>query len=284
MSGPLRPEDDRFANGTTDIGFICPPSYLWLTDGPTPSVELVPLAPVHDDARNGGRPAYVSDVVVRADADIGSFADLADRRVGYNERASLSGFVSLLSRLDLDGHDVGFFGELRQVGSHQRALALIESGDIDAAAVDANVLRAWAATRSDGGGVVRSVDVLGPFPVQPVVVRSGGEPGLAAAVAEQLLRPRARLRCRSLRRHRVRSGEPRRLCRSGSARRTRQRAASAGVGTGLTRRIGRRPSRRSTPDGVFEELERGFLGGPDVGFDRLVVAVSELARIVVATR
>ena len=126
MSGPLAPEDDRFANGTTDIGFICPPSYLWLTDGPTPSVELVPLAPVHDDDRNGGRPAYVSDVVVRADADIGSFADLADRRVGYNERASLSGFVSLLSRLDGAGHDVGFFGEFRQVGSHQRALALIE--------------------------------------------------------------------------------------------------------------------------------------------------------------
>lgn len=189
MSGPLAPEDDRFANGTTDIGFICPPSYLWLTDGPSPSVELVPLAPIHDDDRNGGRPAYVSDVVVRADADIESFPGLAGRRVGYNERASLSGFVSLLSRLDRDGHDVGFFAELRQVGSHQRALALIESGEIDAAAIDANVLRAWRANRSDGGRAVRSVDVLGPFPVQPVVVRSGAEPGLAAAVAGQLARP-----------------------------------------------------------------------------------------------
>lgn len=189
MSGPLSPEDDRFARGTTDIGFICPPSYLWLTDGIQPSVELVPLAPVHDDVRNGGRPAYVSDLVVRADADIGSFADLAGRRVGFNERASLSGFVSLLSRLERDGHDVGFFGELRQVGSHHRALSLIESGEIDAAAIDANVFRAWCATRSDGGHTVRSADVLGPFPVQPVVVRSGAEPGLAAAVAEQLVRP-----------------------------------------------------------------------------------------------
>ena len=189
MSGPLSPQDDRFANGTTDIGFICPPSYLWLTDGPIPSIELVPLAPVHVDPRNGGRPSYFSDVVVRADADIGSFADLAGRRVGYNERASLSGFVSLLSRLDHDGLDVGFFGELRQVGSHRRALALIESGEIDAAAIDANVLRTWRAERTDGGAVVRSADVLGPFPVQPVVVRSGAEPGLAAAVAEQLARP-----------------------------------------------------------------------------------------------
>ena len=189
MSGPLAPQDDRFAMGTTDVGFICPPSYLWLADRPTPSVELVPVAPVYDDDRTGGRPAYVSDVVVRADADIESFADLAGRRVAYNERASLSGFVSLLSRLDHDGRDVGFFGELRRVGSHQRALALIESGDIDAAAVDANVLRAWAQARSDGGRAIRSVDVLGPFPVQPIVVRSVAEPGLAAAVGAQLARP-----------------------------------------------------------------------------------------------
>ena len=189
MSGPLSPEDDRFARGTTDIGFICPPSYLWLSEGVNPSVELVPLAPVHDDVRNGGRPAYVSDVVVRADADIGSFADLAGRRIGFNERLSLSGFVSLLSRLDRDGLDVGFLGELRQVGSHHRALSLIESGEIDAAAIDANVLRAWRATRSDGGRAVRSAAVLGPFPIQPVVVRSGAEPGLAAAVAEQLALP-----------------------------------------------------------------------------------------------
>ncbi len=189
MSGPLAPEDDRFANGTTGIGFICPPSCLWLTGGPTPSVELVPLGPVHDDERNGGRPVYVSDVVVRADADVVSFADLAGRRVGDNERASLSGFVSLLSRLDGEGHDVDFFGELRQVGSHRRALALIESGDIDAAAIDANVLRAWPVERPDGDPSVRSVDVLGPFPVQPVVVRARAEPGLAAAVAAQLARP-----------------------------------------------------------------------------------------------
>lgn len=189
MSGPLSPEDDRFANGTTDIGFICPPSYLWLTDGSTPSVELVPLAPVHDDPRNGGRPSYLSDVVVRADADIASFADLAGRCVGFNERASLSGFVSLLSRLDQDGHDVDFFGELRQVGSHRHALALIEAGEIDAAAIDANVLRTWCGERADGGAAVRSADVLGPYPVQPVVVRSGAEPGLVAAVAEQLARP-----------------------------------------------------------------------------------------------
>ncbi len=186
MSGPLSPEDDRFAAGTTDVGFICPLSYLWLTNGDRPSVRLVPRAPVYDDPRNGGRPTYCSDVVVRADDPIDGFADLAGRRVGFNERASLSGFVSLLARLAADGLDVGFFGELRQVGSHRRALELIESGEIDAAAIDANVWRAWCRERPDGGAGLRSADGLGPHPVQPVVVRASAEPGLAEFVAELL--------------------------------------------------------------------------------------------------
>lgn len=189
MSGPLSVEDDRFAAGLTDVGFICPPSYLWLNDGSRPGVQLVPLAPIFDDPRNGGRPVYVSDVVVRVDAAIESFADLRGRRVGYNERASLSGFVSLLARLDDEGLDVDFFGELRQVGSHHRALAMIEAGELDAAAIDANVLRAWRRTRPDGGATLRSADALGPYPVQPVVVRAGAGPELVDAIAAELAAP-----------------------------------------------------------------------------------------------
>jgi phosphonate transport system substrate-binding protein len=189
ISGPISAADDRFALGLTDIGFVCPPSYLWLTNRPRPSVALVPLAPVHDDPRNEGKPSYVSDVVVRADDSIGSFADLRDRRVGFNERASLSGFVSLLAKLLDSGLDLDFFGELRQVGSHRRALALIEDGELDAAAIDANVWRAWRQARPDGGSALRSADVLGPFPAQPVVVRAGAGPELVEAVAAELTRP-----------------------------------------------------------------------------------------------
>ena len=169
-SGPISAADDRFAAGLTDVGFLCLPSYLWLTERLQPSVALVPLAPIHDDPRTGGEPTYVSDLVVRSDAGIRCFSDLAGKRVGFNERASLSGFVSLVSRLRNDGLDVDFFGELRQVGSHRRVLELIEAGELDAAAIDANVWRGWCRQRADGGAALRSVDVLGPFPVQPVVV------------------------------------------------------------------------------------------------------------------
>lgn len=189
MSGPMTPEDDRFALGLTDVGFVCPPSYLWLTAGDRAGVELVPLAPIYDDPRNGGRPEYVSDIMVRADADIDGFDDLAGRLVGFNERASLSGFVCLLAALVERGLDLDHFGELRQVGSHRRALDLIERGQIDAAAIDANVLAAWRRERPDGGAVLRSIEVLGPHPVQPVVVRAGADPDLLPTVTSVLARP-----------------------------------------------------------------------------------------------
>ncbi|MEM7339907.1 MAG: phosphate/phosphite/phosphonate ABC transporter substrate-binding protein [Actinomycetota bacterium] len=189
ISGPISVADDRFTQGLTDVGFLCPPSYLWLTEGSDPSVTLVPLAPVHDDPRNGGRPQYVSDVIVRKDSGITSFADLEGRRVGYNEPASLSGFVSMLARLDRDELGVDFFGEWRQVGSHRAALTSILSGEIDAAAIDANVLRTWASENPDAAAALRSVDVLGPFPVQPVVARASAGSELVDALAAELARP-----------------------------------------------------------------------------------------------
>lgn len=189
ISGPLSPEDDPFATGETDVGFLCPPSYLWLTRRPQPSVTLVPLAPIHDDPRTGGRPVYLSDLVVRADSPLADFTDLAGRRVGFNDRASLSGFGCLLARLEADGLDPSFFAELRQVGSHRRALDLIDSGQIDAAAIDGNVWRTWCDEQPGRRHRLRSIDALGPHPVQPVVTRASAGPELAQDVADQLARP-----------------------------------------------------------------------------------------------
>ena len=122
---------------------------------------------------------------------LGSFA--ADGqcagRVGFNEPASLSGFVSLLAHLDGIGKDTTFFGELRQVGSHHTALELIQRGEIDGAAIDANVWRSWREENPESVATLASVEVLGPYPVQPVVVRAAAGPDLAGLVAEQLARP-----------------------------------------------------------------------------------------------
>ncbi len=181
ISGPLKPEDDRFTLGSTDVGFLCPPAYVWLRTPPVDSVRLVPLAPVHDDPRNDGRPVYFSDIVVRHDAPFDRFDDLAGARFGYNDPSSLSGHLSVLSRLAEDGLDPYFFGTFERVGGHRDALERILDGRLDAAAIDANVWRTWKADNPRSARGLRSTDALGPHPVQPVVVRK--------ELADDLLEP-----------------------------------------------------------------------------------------------
>jgi len=191
MSGPLSPETDRFAQGLTDIGFVCPPSFSWLVGGQDPSVVLVPRAPVYTYAASSGTAVYYSEVVVRADSGMAEFGDLAGRRVGYNDGASLSGFVSVLDRLVDDGRDPGWFGTFKCVGSHRTALELIRAGDIDAAAIDINVYHSWQHEHPTEAAELVSIATLGPYPVQPIVLRTGLAPALLDSVTAQLDRPEA---------------------------------------------------------------------------------------------
>jgi ABC-type phosphate/phosphonate transport system substrate-binding protein len=164
ISGPLAGDDDLFAGGAADVGFLCAPSFRWL-NASWRSVELLPL-PVPSDPRAEGRPVYFADVVVRADAPARTFADLAGTRWSFNDRNSKSGWFSMLERIKPHQPEA-FFGEIIAAGSHLRSLELVANGAADAAAIDSNVLRA------NPNRVLRVIESWGPFPIQPAVVRAG---------------------------------------------------------------------------------------------------------------
>jgi phosphonate transport system substrate-binding protein len=170
-SGPPRGVPDPFSEGELDVGFFCAPPYIWLRERAHPPVDLVPFGLVFDDPRGGGRPVYFSDIVVRADHPARSFADLVNARWGYNDRESLSGYYSVVQTAAEHGADASFLGRLRDMGSHLASLRALRRGDIDAAAVDSVVLalrwRRDPALRTD----LRAVHGLGPWPIQPVVMR-----------------------------------------------------------------------------------------------------------------
>jgi phosphonate transport system substrate-binding protein len=154
-----------------DLGFLCAPPYIWLRERPDPPAELVPYGLVFDDPRGAGRPVYFSDIVVRADHPARSFADLVNARWGYNDRESLSGYYSVLQAAAEHGADASFVGRLREMGSHLASLRALRRGAIDAAAVDSVVLALrW---RRDGAlrRELRVVHGLGPWPIQPIVMR-----------------------------------------------------------------------------------------------------------------
>jgi phosphonate transport system substrate-binding protein len=185
-SGPPRDIPDPFSRGEVDLGFFCAPPYIWLRERQGSPVELVPFGLVFDDPRGGGRPVYFSEIVVRADNPARSFRDLVNARWGYNDRESLSGYYSVLQTAAEHGADAAFLGRLHDTGSHLASLRALRRGTIEAAAIDSTVLalcqRRDRGLRSD----LRVVHGLGPWPIQPIVMRRSlpvrVKAGLVAAV------------------------------------------------------------------------------------------------------
>jgi len=184
-SGPL-PGGDPFQRDEADVGFMCAPSLVRLRAADDPSVELIPVAPVWADERTNGLPVYFSDVVVRADSNIGSFDRLRGRTWAYNDERSLSGWHSVLHRLRDVPSGSEFFSKTVASGSHLESLRLLIQGRVDAAAIDSNVLSMERAKHPEYRVLLRVIESWGPYPIQPVVVRSSLPDEIKSQIAAHL--------------------------------------------------------------------------------------------------
>lgn len=187
VSGPVRGGEDPFSKGEADVGFMCAPSFLWLREMEEPPVELAGAAPVFRDERAPGRPVYFSEVVVNRDRPISSFDRLRGRSMAYNDPCSLSGYYNLLKKLAEIGEDRSFFSRIVCSRSHLNSLKMVAAGEVDAAAIDSNVLRIALQSDPELGGRLRVIESLGPFPIQPVVFRSALRTELKDILRDALL-------------------------------------------------------------------------------------------------
>lgn len=168
----------ELGQGEIDAAFVCSPPLIWLRG----AVEAV-AAPILADPRFGGSPLYCSDVVVARDSALNSLADLRGARWAINECSSWSGYWVTLERI----RSWSFFSEVVIAGFHQRAMRLVAAGEVDAAAIDCQVLAVESAADPELAGALRVIDTLGPAPSQPVVVRSGLPEATKIKLAARLL-------------------------------------------------------------------------------------------------
>jgi phosphonate transport system substrate-binding protein len=162
-----------------DVGFVCGLPYVQLTrQGEAPVEPLA--APVLKGDRYGGQPIYFSDVVVRRDSPVRSFAELRGRSWCYNETQSQSGYGITRYHLVQLGETCGFFGEVVEAGWHERSLRLVRSGDVDATAIDSQVLAIAQRDQPELAADIRILDSLGPSTIQPVVASRRLCPSLRA--------------------------------------------------------------------------------------------------------
>lgn len=198
FSGPQKGVRDPFSTGDADVGFMCAPSFVWLRELRPPPVELLGVAPVFEDDRNLGRPVYFCDVVVRRDGPLRSFAELEGGSWAYNDTCSLSGYYSLVEKLTQLAADESYFDQMFCSGSHLNSIEAVVSGEVDAAAIDSNVLRIRLREVPALREQLRVIESWGPFPIQPVVVRSTLHPELKERLRAAFLSTQENPRTRRL--------------------------------------------------------------------------------------
>jgi phosphonate transport system substrate-binding protein len=152
-----------------EVCFVCSlPYVMFEREGISPAEPVA--APVLAGERYGGLPVYFSDVIVHRDSAIKSFADLRGRSWAYNEPLSHSGYGITRYHLVRMGETEGFFGRVIEAGFHEESMRLVADGEVDASAIDSQVLA--VALRDDAvlAERLRVIDALGPSTIQPVAV------------------------------------------------------------------------------------------------------------------
>lgn len=170
-SGPAPGQSDALLDGKAHVGFVCAPTLARLAQAGNESLIALGVGPVFDDPRNSGRPVYFTDLLVRADEPVTGLEELSGRIFGYNDARSWSGHGAIHTALSASGRDFGLFGETVVTGSHLRSLKALREGQIDACAIDGNVLGVLRRTDPLALNTLRVVTSWGPHPIQPVVVR-----------------------------------------------------------------------------------------------------------------
>jgi phosphonate transport system substrate-binding protein len=174
------------ANDRNEVCFVCSLPYV-LFERRGLHVAVPVAAPVIQGERYGGRPVYYSDVVVRRESPFGSFRDLRGCSWAYNEPLSWSGYGITRFHLVTLGETGGFFGSVVEAGFHREALRMVAAGEVDAAAIDSQVLAIELREDPDLAERVRTVEVLGPSTIQPVAVSRRVPDDLREAIREVLV-------------------------------------------------------------------------------------------------
>jgi phosphonate transport system substrate-binding protein len=109
-------------------------------------------------------------VIVHRDSPVHTFDDLRGRSWAYNEPLSHSGYGITRYHLVSKGETNGFFGEVIEAGFHEESIRMVADGEVDASAIDSQVLA--VALRNDAllAEKLRVIDALGPSTIQPVAV------------------------------------------------------------------------------------------------------------------
>jgi len=133
-------------------------------------------APVPAAARGGGRPVYVTDLVVRRDSPFKSLSDTFGGRVAWTARTSHSGFNALRHHLlaHLGAERRSLFAEsVGPLTTPAAALEAVLCGAADVAPLDSFALDLMRLHCAERVREARVIESTAPAPIPPLVASPG---------------------------------------------------------------------------------------------------------------
>lgn len=156
-----------------DLSFICGLPYILRTSPRiTPSPIEAIAAPVLQGERYQDKPIYFSDVIVHRDSPFQAFADLCGHSWAYNEPDSQSGCGMIRYAMVKRGETNGYFSQVLRAYYHQAAIRMVCNGEVDAAAIDSQVLAVELRDQPHLAEQLRVIESFGPSTIQPLTVSS----------------------------------------------------------------------------------------------------------------
>lgn len=172
--------NDLVEAGAVDMAFVCGGA---LVEGERDFGMQILAAPQVD-----GETVYYSYIIVPADSQAESLADLHGGSFAFTDPLSNSGYLAPSWRLGQLGENPDtFFASTIFTNSHDNSIQAVADRLVDGAAVDSLVFEFLKAEGSPLIDKLRVIERLGPYGIPPVVVHPDIDPDLRAALQSALL-------------------------------------------------------------------------------------------------
>lgn len=151
------------------VAWVC--GLLHVVKGQQGGWSYQPIAaPVMKNGRYAHKPVYFTDLIVHADSELETFADLAGKRWGINEALSFSGFHMLKCWMRQNGVDEPFFGQPILTGTHLHSIVAVQNCTADFATIDSTVIDMLRCQTPQYLQNIRVIQSIGPFPAPPILI------------------------------------------------------------------------------------------------------------------
>lgn len=174
---------DLLVGKKVEAAYLGPLSYVNAREK-NPEIQPI-VAPIN---KNTGRPWYNSLIIANSAKRIETIKDLKGKRFGFVSPSSTSGYLVAMAHFKkIDIEPDRDFREVKYLGSHDKSIAALESGIVDAVSVDSDAYYPAKKAGQLNSPKYKIIWQSDPIPTAPIVISNQMSPQAVSDLKKALL-------------------------------------------------------------------------------------------------